>query len=90
MKTRDEQEMREILKSSKADIAKMVLAVQRSYEDDTLRLRNEIAVLKAELAGRDKVFRLLELMAGESNLGLKVARDDPGGKVRLTSTGRGE
>lgn len=74
MRTRDEQELADILKSSKADIARMVIAVQRLHSEDFNRLRNEIAVLRAELAGCDKVFALLTLMAGESNLGLKVTR----------------
>lgn len=74
MKTRDEREMADILKSSKTDIAKMLVHVQTRAREDEARLRNEIAVLKAELAGRDKVFALLSLMAGEANLGLKVSR----------------
>lgn len=74
MKTRDEQELAEILRSTKTDIAKMLVTVQRrSWEEET-KLRGEIAALKAQLEGRDKVFRLLEMMAGEANLGLKVAR----------------
>ena len=74
MKTRDEQEMTDILKPSKVDIAKMLVHVQRVNIEHERRLSNEIAVLKAEMAGRDKVFVLLTLMAGESNLGLKVSR----------------
>lgn len=74
MKTRDEQELADILKHSKTDIAKMLIHAQRTEYETIVKLRNEVAVLKAELAGRDKVFKLLELMAGEAQLGLRTTR----------------
>lgn len=72
MKTRDQQELDEILKSSKTDIAVMVVHLQRTHYEEVLALKTQVATLKAELAGQAKVFKLLELMAGESNLGLRV------------------
>lgn len=74
MKTRDEQELADILKSSKTDIAKMLVVVQRRNVEEETKLRSEIAALKAQIEGRDKVFHLLEMMAGEANLGLRVTR----------------
>lgn len=74
MKTRDEQELAEIMRSTKTDIAKMLVTVQRRNWEEETKLRAEIAALKGELAGRDKVLHLLELMAGEAKLGLMVQR----------------
>lgn len=74
MKTPDQQELDMILKSSKADIAVMLVFAQRRAVETESKLRAELTALKAELTGRDKVFHLLELMAGESQLGLRVTK----------------
>ncbi len=74
MKTKDEQELADILKSSKVDIAKMVVYLQRTHTDEVRTLKAQLAILNAELVGQGRVLKLLETMASESNLGLKVSR----------------
>lgn len=72
--TRDQQELADILKHSKADIAAMVVHLQRTHNEDEMKLKAQVAILNAELVGQGRVLKLLELMAGESNLGLKVVK----------------
>lgn len=74
MKTREQQELEQILKSTKADIAVMLVNVQSRAHEKEADLRAENATLKARLEGLERSFKLLELMAGESNLGLKLHR----------------
>ena len=74
MKTRDEQELADILKSSKVDIAKMLVHVQRTHVEEVYKLTAQQAILNAELVGQGRVLKLLETMAGEANFGLKVQR----------------
>lgn len=74
MKTAEQQEIDEIMKSTKADIVVMLINVRSRFMEDTAKLRSENAAFKSELAGQGRVLKLLELMAGESNLGLKASR----------------
>lgn len=74
MKTRDQQELEEILKVKKTDIAAMLVTVQRDAYEREQKLKAQVAILNAELVGQGRVLKLLESMAGEANLGLKIQR----------------
>lgn len=74
MKTREQQELERILKYNKADIASMLVTVQSTSAEDTQRYRAEIAALKAELKGQERVLKIIDQMSGEANFGLKIQR----------------
>lgn len=74
MKTRDQQELERILKYNKADIASMLVTVQTNAAKDTQRYKAEVAVLRAELRGQERVLKIIDQMSGEANFGLKIQR----------------